>query len=320
MGSKIKNKRIVIIGGGTGTFVVLTALRDFPVELSAVVSMADNGGSTGRLRDQYGVLPPGDVRRALVALSDTSQTLRDLFNYRFSSGDLLGHNFGNIFLSALEKMTGNFSDAVRVASKILNIRGDVIPVTLDNTMLNARLANGAVVRGETNIDVPKHDPMIPIHKIWLDPLAKINPEARRAILTANMIVIGPGDVFTSIIPNILVGGVAAAIKKSKARKVYICNMMTKFGETHGFKAQDFVDTIEKYLGKNVLDYAIFNNKKPRIAVLRRYLKENSSFVDVPEENRNRRKTKYILSNLLDSGEFIRHNPGKKLARVLMSVL
>lgn len=321
MSRKTKNKnKIVVIGGGTGTFVVLSALRDYPVQLSAVISMADNGGSTGRLRDQYGVLPPGDVRRALVALSDTSQTLRNLFNYRFSSGDLRGHNFGNIFLSALEKTTGNFSDAIKVASKILNIKGDVIPVTLDNTMLHARLYNGTVVKGETNIDIPKHDPTVPIKKVWLKPAAKINPEARKAILSADMIVIGPGDLFSSIIPNLLVSGVTAAIKKSKAKKIYVCNLMTKFGETHGFKAQDFVNTIEKYLGVGILDFALFNNKKPAAAVLKKYLAESSYFIDVLGLHKKRAKPKLIFADLLDLGPFIRHNPRKKLAKTLISLL
>lgn len=317
---KVKNKNVVVIGGGTGSFAVLSALRRFSIHLTSIVSMADDGGSTGRLRDQYGVLPPGDVRRALVALSDAPQTLRDLFNYRFLSGDLRGHNFGNIFLAVMEKMTGNFADAVKTASQILNIKGRVIPVTLNNTTLYARLASGAVIRGESNIDIPKHDPEIPIEKVWLDPPAGINPKAKKAILSADMLVIGPGDLFTSIIPNLLVGGVAAAIKKSKARKVYICNLMTKFGETHGFKAHDFVSTIEKYLGNKILDYAIFNNQKPAPMILKRYLKENSHFVDISGLNIRQSHPKFIMANLLDDGNLIRHNSTKKLAKVLLSLL
>lgn len=312
--------KIVVIGGGTGSFMVLSALRDCPVELSSIVSMADNGGSTGRLRDQYGVLPPGDVRRALVALSDTSQTLRDLFNYRFSAGDLHEHSFGNIFLSALEKITGNFEDAVNEAAKILNIRGKVIPVTLDKVTLCARLVNDIVIKGETDIDIPKHNPEIPIKKIWLSPKAKINPAASQAILAADMIVIGPGDLFTSLIPNLLVGGTVNAIRRSRAKKIYVCNLMTKFGETHGFKAQDFVDKIEEYLGKGILDYAIFNNKKPQTSVLRHYLEENSHFVEVSGLDLKKKKPRFILEDLLDVGKFVRHNPRKKLASKLMSLL
>jgi uncharacterized cofD-like protein len=316
----LSGKRIVVIGGGAGNFVVLSALRRHPVWLSSIVSMADSGGSTGKLRDQYGVLPPGDIRRSLVALSDAGQTLRDLFNYRFATGDLKEHSFGNIFLSALEKITGSFDRAVAEASRILNIKGSVIPVTLDNVHLCARLANSLVVKGEANIDIPKHDPQIPIEEVWLSPEAKINPEAGKAILSADMIIIGPGDIYTSLVPNLLVKGVVGAIRKSKAKKVYVCNLMTKFGETHGFKAQDFVDAIERYLGKNVLDCAVFNDKKPPAAVARRYLEENSHFVDVSGLDLEHKKPRYILADLLDSGRFVRHNPRKKLAGVLMQLL
>jgi uncharacterized cofD-like protein len=313
-------KHIITIGGGTGSFIVLSALRDYPVRLSSIVSMADSGGSTGKLRDQYGVLPPGDIRRSLVALSDAGQTLRDLFNYRFRTGDFTEHNFGNIFLSVLEKITGSFDKAVTEASRVLNIKGEVIPVTLDNVHLCARLASGLVIKGEANIDVPKHNPEIPIEDIWLSPKAKANPQAVRVIMSADMIVIGPGDLYSSIIPNFLVGGIGTALKRSRAKKIYCCNLMTKFGETHGFKAQNFVDAIEKYIGRNVLDYAVFNGKKPPPRVLKHYLEENSRFVDVSGLDLKREKPKYILADLLDSGEFIRHNPRKKLAKVLMRLL
>ncbi len=318
--SALRGKSIIVIGGGAGNFVVLSALRHYPVKLSSIVSMADSGGSTGKLRDQYGVLPPGDIRCSLVALSDAGRTLRDLFNYRFTTGDLKEHSFGNIFLSTLEKITGSFDGAVAEASRILNIKGSVIPVTLDNVHLCARLTSGLVVKGEANIDIPRHNPEIPIADVWLSPQARINPKARKAILSADMIIIGPGDIYTSLIPNLLVRGVVRAIKKSRAKKVYVCNLMTKFGETHGFKARDFVGAIEGHLGKRVLDYAIFNNKKPPVAVSRRYLEENSHFVDVSGLDLEGRKPKYILADLLDPGPFIRHNPRKKLAELLIRLL
>lgn len=316
----IKNKKIVVIGGGTGSFMVLSALRDYPVHLSSIVSMADDGGSTGRLRDQYGVLPPGDIRSSLVSLSSASSTLRELFNYRFTTGDLKDHSFGNIFLSTLEKITGNFDLAVKEAGKILNIGGDVIPVTLDNVTLYAELANGIIIKGEANIDVPKHDPTLPIKKVWLSPEASINSSARKAILSADMIVIGPGDLYTSLVPNLLVKGVVSAVRKSKAKKIYICNLMTKFGETHGFKAQDFVGVIEKYLGIGILDYAVFNNKKPLTVILQRYLQENSHFIDASGLDLNCKKPKHILVDLLEPGLFVRHSPRKKLAKILLSLL
>lgn len=311
-----KSKKVVVIGGGSGTFMVLSALRDYNINLTAIVSMADDGGSTGVLRDQYGVLPPGDVRRALVALSQESKIMRELFNYRFGAGDLEGHSFGNIFLSALEKISGNFASAVKEASRVLNLKGNVLPVTLDNIRLNAKLADGKMIKGETNIDIPRGGARAKIEKIWLSPQAKINPEARAAILSADLIVIGPGDLYTSLIPNFLVRGVSLAVKKSKAKKVYVCNLMTKYGETHGFRAEDFVSEIERYLGRGILDYAIFNNKKPRQKILERYKKEKAEFVDPPLIP----NPKYILADLLDEGPFIRHSPRQKLAKVLTSLL
>src|SRR3989344_61455 len=316
----MKNKNIVVIGGGTGTFMVLSALKNYPVNLTAIVSMADDGGSTGILRDQYGVLPPGDVRRALVALSEDNGKLRELFNFRFQNGDFNGHNFGNIFLSSLEKITGNFAGAVEEASKILNVKGNVIPVTLNNVRLHARLRDGTLIKGETNIDIPSGRSVAPIEKVWLKPKAKISSNAKKAIANADAIVIGPGDLFTSLIPNLLVSGVPEAIKKSKAQKIFVCNLMTKFGETHNFLAQDFVDALESYLGKNVLDFVIFNKTKPSIHILRKYKKENSEFVNPKNLNLQNKKPKYIVAYLIDGGPFIRHNPTQKLAKTLLSLL
>lgn len=310
--TELRKKKVVVVGGGTGTFMVLSALREYPLELTAIVSMADDGGSTGILRDQYGVLPPGDVRRALVALSD-APALRELFNYRFEKGDLKGHSFGNIFLSTLEKISGNFASAVSEASRILNIKGEVLPVTFQDVRLYAELDDGKILKGETNIDISRTKFRAKIKKVWLSPAAKINSEAKEAITRANLIVVGPGDLYTSLIPNLLVRGVPEAIKKSKANKVFVCNLMTKFGETHGFTGKDFVEEIEKYLGKNILDFVVFNNKKPVDAILAKYKKEKAEFVE-PQIIENG-----ILTDLLAPGPFIRHDH-KKLAKVLTSLL
>lgn len=312
-------KHVVVIGGGTGTFTVLSALKKYPLHLSAIVSMADDGGSTGMLRDQYGVLPPGDVRRALVALSDSESILRELFGYRFKEGGLHDHNFGNLFLAALEKITGDFTLALREASIILNVNGEVVPVTLDDVRLYAELEDGKILRGETQIDIPKSSTRMPIKKIWLQPEAKMNPSVKRVLHHADLIVIGPGDIYTSVIPNLLVKGVAEAIKTSKAKKVYIANMMTKFGETHGFTGKDFVEKIEEHLGKKVLDYVIFNNKKPAGSVLNKYKKAQAEMVSTEGLNMKSKEPKYILTDLLDSGGFIRHSQ-KKLAKVILSLL
>jgi len=316
-----KQKHIVTVGGGTGTFTLLRGLKKYPVRLTAVVSMADDGGSTGALRDQYGVLPPGDIRRALVALSESSRGLRELFAFRFSKGDFHNHTFGNLFLAALEKITGSFSEAIDEASRILNVRGEVVPVTLDNVRLSARLADGHIIRGEHNIDVPKKGfSGAPIKEVWLSPKAKINPKAAKALRSADIIIIGPGDMYTSIIPNLLVSGVSQAIRRSKAKKVYVGSLMTKFGETHSFSAPDFISEIERYVGEGTLDVAVFNKKRPSPTALRRYAAKRSKFVDPSALSRSSKKPRVLLADLLKEENFLVRHDEKKLARLLVSLL
>ncbi len=313
-------KNVVTIGGGTGTFVVLSALKDLPVRLTAIVAMADDGGSTGILRDDYGVLPPGDIRRALVALSESSNTMRDLFNYRFEGGGLHGHSFGNLFLSALEKVTGNFEAALEEASSVLNVKGRVVPATLDNVRLMAKLTNGKIIRGETNIDIPKVANRAHIENVWLKPDAYINPVAKKAMREADLIILGPGDIYTSIVPNLLVHGVREELNRSKARKVYVCNLMTKESETHGFEAEDFVRAIKKYMGGGSLDYALFNKKKPSSRIINRYKHERSEYVKPPIA-KSSDGIRYVRADLLYTGsdKLIRHD-SRRLAKALMSLL
>jgi uncharacterized cofD-like protein len=315
-----KAKRIVVIGGGTGVFTVLTGLRKYPAELSAIVTMADDGGSTGMLREDFGMLPPGDVRRALVALSKTEdEILSSLFSYRFEEGvGLNGHSFGNLMLAALERVTGSFERAIEAASRILGVEGNVIPVTLASANLVAELENGQVVRGETNIDIPSHDGRVRIKNIWLEPTAKINPSAKKAILNADLVVVGPGDLYTSVLPNLLVKGLALALKKTKAKVVYVTNLMTKFGETNNFLASDFSNAIQKYIGKDILDYVVANSERPSLTRLRAYVKEQASFVELDKGNFPR-KPLLVSAPLARSKGFIRHDP-EKLARVLWGLI
>lgn len=314
-------KNVVVIGGGTGVFSVLTGFKNYPYHLSAIVTTADDGGSSGVLREEFGILPPGDIRRALVALSSESSILASLFNYRFENGKgLKGHSFGNLFLTALERITGNFSQAIKEAGKILGIKGDVIPVTLDYTRLFARLENGFLVVGESNIDVPKHDGSLFIDEVFLNPLPKANKDAIKAIKKADIIIFGPGDLYTSIIPNILVKGIKEAIKNSKAKKFYICNIMTKYGETNGFTAGDFFATLEKYLGKGIIDYFIVNIEKPKSSYLRKYKREKAELVRYNRQILNSwKKPKVIFAHLLRKGPLLRHDP-KKLAKVIVKLL
>lgn len=311
------SKKVVFIGGGTGGFTVLTGLKEYPYELSAIVSMADDGGSTGLLREEFGTLPAGDIRRALIALSDSDkQVLSELFNFRFGEEtSLKGHSMGNLLLTALEKITGNFASAVKEAGEVLNIHGEVIPVTLTRTKLFANLSDGSIVEGETNIDIPKHDGNIKIKKIYLEPIASANPQAITAIEKADIIVLGPGDVYTSILPNLLVNGVAEAVKKSKATTIYNVNIMTKFGETNGFKASDFVEKMEEFLGKGSINYITVNTNHPTGKIVERYRKENVEFVKNDMTNDKR----VVTGDFLRHGMFLRHD-SEKLAKGLSKII
>ncbi|OGZ96221.1 MAG: hypothetical protein A2847_03115 [Candidatus Sungbacteria bacterium RIFCSPHIGHO2_01_FULL_50_25] len=314
--NKEKKSKIVVIGGGTGVFTVLSGLRKYPVDLTAIISMADDGGSTGVLREEFGILPPGDVRRALVALAAAdNKIVSELFNYRFSEGGFKNHVFGNILLTALERLTGSFERALEEAGKILSAEGRVIPVTLASVRLAARLEDGTVIRGETNIDIPKHDSSLRIEKVWLEPKARANTSAKKAIANADLVVIGPGDLFTSVIPNLLVTGIPRAIRESKAKKVYVVSTMTKAGETNGFRASDYLRELETYLGKGVLDYILLNSKKPPAPRLVKYKKEGKEIVepgDLPP------RPKAISGNHIRATGYIRHDPAR-LAKALMAL-
>ena len=221
-----KKLKIVVVGGGTGTYVVLSGLKKYPVDLTAIITMMDSGGSSGRLRDELGVLPPGDVRQCLVALANSSKLLRDMFNYRFEEGDLKGHTFGNIFLSTFVKTTGSMKKAIEEVGKILRIQGTVVPVTYANSDLCVEFEDGTIIEGETHIDeVEKMEKRTRIKRAFLKPSVAANPDAKEAIEKADVIVIGPGDLYTSIIPNLLVNGIKSAISNSKAKKIYVLNLI-----------------------------------------------------------------------------------------------
>lgn len=312
-----KKSKIVVIGGGTGVFTVLSGLRKYSVDLTAIISMADDGGSTGVLREEFGILPPGDARRALVALARAdNKMLSDLFNYRFSEGGFKNHVFGNILLTALERLTGSFEQALEEAGKILSIHGRVVPVTLSSVRLSALLEDGTVIRGETNIDIPKHDPRLRIKKVYLSPEARANLRASEAIRAADLVVIGPGDLFTSIIPNLLVRGIPDAIKKSRAKKAFVVSTMTKAGETNGFRASDYLRDLETYLGAGVLDYIVLNSKKPPASRLAKYKKEGKEIV---ERGNLPLRPKTILGNYIRAAGYVRHDPDR-LARALIALL
>ena len=324
-----RNKRIVVIGGGTGTFTVLSGLKHFPVDLTAVVTMADDGGSTGVLRDEFGVLPPGDVRQCLVALADEDLLMRKLFNHRYDRGGLNGHSFGNLFISTLEQVTGSIDKAIDVAASILNIRGRVVPVTLDKISLHAELANGKVLNGESAFMEYQLVSKYGIKKIYLDPSGTANPKALKAIEEADLIVVGPGKLYTSILPNFLVKGVSRAFIRSKAKKVFITNLMSQQGHTDNFSVSEYVKTLEEYIGKQVFDVVLYNTKKPPQQLVRRYADEGEPVVCTTDC----KKSGYELvgKDLLADGvattakkdmlrrTLIRHDPDK-LAKVIIKLL
>jgi len=285
------DQKIVVIGGGTGSFTLLSGLKQYASNITALVNMADDGGSSGLLRDELGVLPPGDIRQCLVALSDASQ-LRELFNYRFDEGTLKGHSFGNLFLSAVEKMTNNFQDSIDLASKVLRIQGTVLPITTDKSHLVIYDENGTKTKGEFKIgqmDFGK----IRRPKIVLEPKAKITLAAEQAILEADVVVIAPGNLYGSLAPALIVDGVSEALTETKASIIYVCNLVTKPLQTDDFFVHDYVSEIERFIGAQVVDYVIYNTDEPTPAMLRKYSNEGEFMVEFDLEKLSHQKYKAI---------------------------
>ncbi|CAN5441579.1 hypothetical protein BH10BAC4_BH10BAC4_09900 [soil metagenome] len=323
--------RIAVIGGGTGSFTMLSGLKHHSKRLAAIVSMADDGGSTGVLRDELGALPPGDVRKCLVALSDTPK-IRDLFEYRFEAGTLSGHSFGNILLTALEKVTGSFAEAVSTASEILRINGMVIPATLDDVRLKMEWADESVIlQGEGVIDANyfSHDPRNA--NLSLVPNPKPNPLAITAIEDADIVVITPGDLYTSLGPLLCIDGIGQALNNTKALKVYISNLVTKDGQTAGFTVSDHAAEIERFAGFNFIDYVIYNDQKPIEAVAERYEEEKAYLVHIDTDVLQKKHYKAVggefLGDIAEKGKndtikvtrgFIRHD-SDAIARTVMEI-
>jgi uncharacterized cofD-like protein len=318
-------RNIVTIGGGTGSYTVLSGLKNIPdVDLTALVSMADDGGSTGVLRDELGVLPAGDVRQCLVALSEHTEIVRNLMNYRFSDGSLKGHNFGNIFLAALEKVTGDFVKGVEVASEILKVKGKVIPITKNKAELSILLSNGKIIDGENKIN---HSDIqnIGIDKIFYKNTVELNEKARQAILEADYIILGPGNYYCSLIPNLIVENFKEVIIESKVKIILPINLTNKLGHTTGWKVSNYVNDVEKYLGK-LVDIILVSNEEPSAEQIERYkLKEGDGVIIIDDFKDDRVVREPLLSHSMISYDktdtlqnirsFIRHD-SKKLAECL----
>jgi uncharacterized cofD-like protein len=278
----VKKKKVVVIGGGTGAYTVLSGLRKYPLELSVIITMMDSGGSNKVIRDEFGLLPTSDIRQCMVALASekSHELLRKLFTYRYSLGTgISGMTFGNLFMAALTDIFSSQEEAIQKTCEILDVQGTILPVTYDRVELLARYDNGKQVLGEHYIDEP--DQKQGNHKIVeleVIPKASANPKALKAIREADIIILGPGDLYTSIICNLVVAGIARAVAVSRAKKVFVMNLMTKFGQTSGFAASDHIESLETYLGKGAIDYCLVNKDNHYSkAILDRY-KQEKAFV------------------------------------------
>jgi len=312
--------RVVSIGGGTGLSALLQGLKYFAkagdpavpaLEITAIVTVTDDGGSSGRLRREFDVLPPGDIRNCMVALSEDSALLSGLFQYRFLAGrGLKGHSFGNLFLTALTDIMGDFPEAVRASSEVLKIAGRIYPATAANVALEATLANGAQVVGETRISRSRHR----IQRVQLIP-RRVRPLAATlaAIAEADVITLGPGSLFTSIVPNLLVQGIPAAIHRSRAIKACFVNLMSQPGETTHFRASDHIRAIHQHARIRLLDYAVINTAPITPAMKKRYARQEATPVENDTERILKMGVKVIAGNLVWRGEKVRHDPGTTAA-------
>jgi uncharacterized cofD-like protein len=313
-----RGPRIVAVGGGTGLSVLLSGLKSYSSNISAIVTVADDGGSSGRLRQQFDVLPPGDIRNCLVALADAPALMRDLFQFRFDkNSEFSGHSFGNLFLTVMTRLTGDFEKAIKETSKVLALRGQVIPSTLGDVTLVAHYQDGSMVAGEEQIPKAKKR----ISNVSLAPEQPLaTPDAIKAIKEAQIIVLGPGSLYTSIIPNLLIKEITREISESEAIKVYVCNVMTQPGETDGYSVSDHIKALVSHSSGRILDYCVVNNGEVPEEVLKRYSGENSLLVVNDRkniENLGYRLVEEDFSMIQDG--VIRHD-AEKLARIILSFI
>lgn len=311
-----KGPKIVVIGGGTGLYVLLRGLKAFTNNITAVVTVFDTGGSSGRLRKELGVLPPGDIRNCLVALATVEPLMERLFQYRFANGSLEGHSFGNLFITAMSEVSGDFISAIEKSSEILAIQGKVLPSSLENVTLSAKMKDGEIVKGETEIT---HSGKT-IDKVYLEPSPVLPlPETLEAIEQAEAIILGPGSLYTSVICNLLVKGIPKAIGESKAIKIYICNIMTQSGETDHFTASLHLKELEKYLGLNCIDYIVINTVEIDNELKERYAKESAYQVVVDKSEILKMGVKLISKELWCNQYLARHD-SDKLAQVIIDLI
>ncbi len=309
--------KIVVIGGGTGLSVLLHGIKEYTSNITAVVTVTDDGGSSGRLRDQFDVLPPGDIRNCLVALADAEPLMQELFQFRFKEGsEFHGHNFGNLFIAAMSKLTGDFDKAIKESSKVLAIRGQVVPSTLERVRLVAEHQNGHKTFGESRISQSTS----PIKKLYLTPKECLpSSEALRAISEADAIIFGPGSLYTSIIPNLLIKSIPEAIAKSGALKTYICNVMTQAGETDDYSTSDHVKAILDHSNAEIINHCIVNTARAPEGLLIRYKGENAYPVNIDSEKIEELGITVIKAGVMSAEDYLRHD-SEKLARVIVDLI
>ena len=325
--TEISGQQLVAIGGGTGLSTLLAGLKQLVGKrneglwlesLSAIVTVSDDGGSSGRLREELQMLPPGDIRNCMIALSEDSSLLSRLFRHRFrGDGELGGHSFGNLFLAALSEVTGDFTEAVRLSSEVLASKGHIYPATISDVRLVAELEDGTVVRGETQISASR----APIRRLHLEPEQCLPlPEVLKAIRMADVITVGPGSLYTSILPNLLVSRVAHAIGESRTTKIFVSNLMTQPGETDGYTARQHIETVKKYAPEIHFDFVVVNDRRISDEQAERYAAEDAYQIGIDDDVMDTvvdRSTEVIRADLLDEGEKVRHN-SDRLARVVIA--
>ncbi len=310
-----KGPNIVALGGGTGLSNLLRGIKNYTSNITAIVTVTDDGGSSGKLRDELNILPPGDIRNCLVALADTEPLMERLFQYRFSDeGHLVGHSFGNLFIASMTQVLGDFEGAIKESSKVLAIKGQVLPATNEDVRLGAIYVDESTKMGESVIPTVNKK----IDKVFLDPACCMSRDSLEAIKRAEIITVGPGSLYTSILPNLLVDGMVDVIRESQALKIYICNVMTQPGETTGYTVSDHIQTIIDHVGENLFDYVIVNKEEGATNLAKKYEEEGAFPVKVDKNKLNEKDMEIIEENLLTHDGYIRHDPDR-LAELILKI-
>ena len=317
----VKGPKIVVIGGGTGLSTMLRGLKKYTNNITAIVTVADDGGGSGVLREDLGILPPGDIRNCMLALAETEPLMEELLQYRFKDGRLKDQSFGNLFLAAMDGISNNFEEAVQKMSSVLAVKGRVIPVTLDNMILKAKLKNGIIIDGESNIPNGVIENNSAIDEVFIEPKdARAIKEALVAINEADSVILGPGSLYTSIIPNLLVSEIRNALDKTKAIRIYVANIMTQPGESDNYGVKDHIKAINKHAKCKVVDYVVVNTGKISSELEQKYLDDNSNMVKMNEEEVKKLGIGVIKRDFVEVGKgYIRHDPDK-LAAILVETI